>query len=159
MKLNFLFPGKTKEAFLAQGISAYIKRLKPMVETNEIIFKTSSAPSESNPASESLVRAREASQLLERCGAGEYLIVLDSRGELLSSTALAEKFEQLRLSAVKTVNLVVGGHWGIDDNLLAKANLRLSLGPMTYPHELARLIILEQVYRAFTILNHIPYHK
>ncbi len=159
MKLNFLFPGKTRESFFAQGIQEYIKRLKPMVETHEIILKGASTPPDSGPAAEALARSREASILLERCGGGEWLIALDIQGQMLSSTGLAEYFDKLRNQGVKVVNLVVGGPWGVDETLLKKANLRLSLGPMTYPHELARLMILEQVYRSFTILNRLPYHK
>jgi len=159
MKLNFLFPGKTKESFLAEGITSYLKRLKPMVETRELILKGAAASPEAGPAAEALARARESSIIMERCGAGEYLVVLDVQGTTMSSPDLAGLFEKLRMDGAKAVNLVVGGPWGVDESLLNKANLCLSLGPMTYPHELARLILLEQVYRAFTIINHIPYHK
>ena len=158
MKLNFLFPGKTRESFLAEGVKAYLKRLAPMVEAREHILK-SPAPPGPGPAAEALARARESSMLLERCGAGEHLLVSDLKGERLSSVELAARLEKMQLSGVKVLNLVVGGPWGIDEILLERANLRLSLGPMTFPHELARLILLEQVYRAYTIINHLPYHK
>lgn len=159
MKLNFLFPGKTREPFLAEGIAAYLKRLKPMVEVKEIILKGAAAPPGAGPPGEALARAREATMLLERCSAGDFLIVLDIQGETLSSPQLAEKFGRLQIDGIKVVNLVVGGPWGVDESLLKKANLRLSFGPMTFPHELARVMILEQVYRAYAILNNIPYHK
>ncbi|UQZ88185.1 23S rRNA (pseudouridine(1915)-N(3))-methyltransferase RlmH [Deltaproteobacteria bacterium Smac51] len=159
MKLNFLFPGKTREAFLADGINSYLKRLKPMVQSDIHILKAGTAAPGGGSAAEALARSRESTIILERCGAGEYLIVLDVQGELMSSPELAAKFERLQDNGTKTVNIVVGGPWGVDENLLERANLRLSLGPMTYPHELARLIILEQVYRAYAIINKIPYHK
>ena len=159
MKLHFLFPGKTKEHYLAEGINSYLKRLKPMVEVQEFILKGAAASPDLGPAAEALARARESSIIMERCGAGEFLMVLDIQGQTMASPQLAGLFEKLQLESVKAVNLVVGGPWGVDESLLKKANLRLSLGPMTYPHELVRLILLEQVYRAYTILNHIPYHK
>jgi len=159
MKLNFIFPGKTKEGFLAEGIAHYLKKLRPMADVQEIVFKSVVGPPGEGAAAGALARARESTQILERCGAGEYLIVLDVQGETMDSPALAAKFEGLLLNGARVVNLVVGGPWGVDRNLIDRANLRLSLGPMTYTHELARLIILEQVYRAFTIINHLPYHK
>ncbi|MDR1044195.1 MAG: 23S rRNA (pseudouridine(1915)-N(3))-methyltransferase RlmH [Candidatus Adiutrix sp.] len=158
MKLNFLFPGKTREPYLAEGIKIYLQRLRPMVEVREHILK-SPAPPGPGSAAEALARARESSLLLERCGAGEHLLASDLAGERLSSTDLADRLEAMRLGGVKALNLVVGGPWGLDEALLARANLRLSLGPMTFPHELARLILLEQVYRAYTIIRHLPYHK
>lgn len=159
MKLNFIFPGKTRERFLAEGIDHYLKKLRPLAEVQEIVFKSVSGPAGEGPAAEALARSRESTKILERCGAGEYLIVLDVRGEMMDSPALAARFDHLIMTGTRVVNLVVGGPWGVDQNLLDRANLRLSLGPMTYTHELARLIILEQVYRAFTIINHLPYHK
>ena len=159
MKLNFLFPGKTKEPFLAEGVAAYLKRLGPMVEAREVIFKGAAVPPGAGPPGEALARAREAAMVLERRQAGDFLIVLDIQGETLSSPQLADKFARFRIDGVKVVDLMVGGPWGIDESLLKKANLRLSFGPMTFPHELARVMILEQVYRAYAILNNIPYHK
>lgn len=159
MKLNFIFPGKTRERFLAEGIAHYFKKLRPLVEAREIVFKSVVGPPGEGAAAEALARSRESTQIMERCGAGEYLIVLDVKGETMDSPALAAKFDHLIMNGVRVVNLVVGGPWGVDQNLIDRANLRLSLGPMTYTHELARLIILEQVYRAFTIINHLPYHK
>ncbi len=159
MKLNFLFPGKTREAFLAAGIADYFSRLKRLAPAREYILKAPTAPPGAGPAAEALARARETTLILERCGAGEYLIVLDVMGELMSSTDLAAKFESLQMTGTKAVNLAVGGPWGVDGSLLDRANLRLSLSPMTFTHELARLILMEQVYRAYAILNHLPYHK
>lgn len=159
MKLNFIFPGKTKERFLAEGIAHYLKKLRPMADAQEIVFKSAAGPPGEGASAEALARSRESTQILERCGAGEYLIVLDVQGETMDSPALAAKFDRLIMNATRVVNLAVGGPWGVDQGLIDRASLRLSLGPMTYTHELARLIILEQVYRAFTIINHLPYHK
>ena len=157
MKLNFLFPGKTREPVLAELIDSYLKRLKPMVSAQVCILKGAPISSGSGAAAEA--RAREAKYISERCESGEYLVVLDAAGKLLSSPALAAQVESWGVKGVRAVNLVIGGPWGVDDSLKAKADLLLSLGPMTFPHDLARVMLLEQMYRAYTIINHIPYHK
>ncbi len=159
MKLNFLFPGKTRESFFAEGLAFYFKRLRPLVEAREYILKPAAVAPGEGPAAEAQARARESAAILERCGPGDYLVALDPGGEMLSSPALAARFEKLQLAGVKAVNLTVGGPWGLDRALLDRADLCLSFGPMTFPHELARLMLLEQVYRAYAILNHLPYHK
>ena len=159
MKINFLFPGKTREAFLAAGIASYLKRLKPMVEAREIILKGAAAPPGGGLAAEALARGKEGAAILDRCQPGDFLIALDIQGQQLGSVELAEKIDRLQTDGVKVINVVVGGPWGIEENLIKRANLRLSFGPMTFPHELARVMILEQVYRAYAILNNIPYHK
>lgn len=161
MRLNFIFPGKTKESFYSQGAAAYLQRLGHMAEVREVIVKAAQ-PEGKGEAAEAKARALESAQILERLGAGESLWVCDVGGRQLSSEALAGRLDALRqsgASGAKTLNLVVGGPWGLTPDLLERADLRLSFSPMTFPHELARLILLEQVYRAYTILNRIPYHK
>ena len=158
MKINFLFPGKTKEKFYALGIDNYLKRLSHMVDAREVILK-SALPKGRGEAAEAQARALESSYILDRCDGGDYVVACDIQSRGLSSDELAGRFESLRQSGVKVVNMVVGGPWGLDGSVLNRADLRISFSPMTFPHELARLILMEQVYRAFTILNHIPYHK
>ena len=158
MKINFLFPGKTKETFYAQGIGEYLKRLGHMVEAREVILK-SAVPKGRGEAAEAQARAQESAYITERISPGDFVCACDIQGLNVSSEALAERFEDLRQTGVKVVNMIVGGPWGLEPALLKRADWRISFSPMTFPHELARLILLEQVYRAFTIINHLPYHK
>jgi len=151
----FLFPGKTRAPFLAAGIADFLQRLRPLAEARELVVKGAVGPD--SAAMEH--RAREGAAILARLKPGDYLAALDQRGESLSSAGLAARIGRLRESGVKTINLAVGGPWGLDESLLKRADWVLSLGPLTLPHELARLVILEQTYRAYTILNHLPYHK
>lgn len=144
---------------MAEGISFYLKKIKPMVEATEVILKSATVPPGAAKAAEEAARLKEAEAILGRCGSGDYLVVLDVAGQTVSSTALADKFQKLQLNGTKTVNLVVGGPWGVAEKLVSKADLRLSFGPMTFPHDLARLMLLEQIYRVYSILNKIPYHK
>ena len=157
MKINFLFPGKTKEKFFADGIESYLKRLQPMVEASVVILKGAAASP--GRAGEAQAMAREADQVLERIKPGEYFVVMDVKGTAISSPDLAARFEKLMINGHKTVHIAVGGPWGLDQSLIRRADLRLSFGPMTFPHDLARLMLLEQVYRAYAIINNIPYHK
>ncbi|MGL4208819.1 MAG: 23S rRNA (pseudouridine(1915)-N(3))-methyltransferase RlmH [Candidatus Adiutrix sp.] len=159
MKHNFLFPGKTKEIFLANGIQFYLKRLKPLAEVREIILKGGRGPMGETPSTLAAAKAKEAANISALCSSRDYLLVLDVAGQTMSSPKLAQHLEQLETKGVRTINWVVGGPWGLDDTLLKKADLRLSFGPMTFPHDLARVMLLEQVYRAFSILAKTPYHK
>jgi 23S rRNA (pseudouridine1915-N3)-methyltransferase len=150
-----LFPGKTRTPFLALGIADFLQRPRPLAEAREVVVKGAGGPD--SAAAEH--RAREGAALLARLKPGDYLLALDQRGESLSSADLAARIGRLRESGVKTVNLVVGGPWGLDQALLTRSDWVLSLGPLTLPHELARLVALEQIYRAYAVLNHLPYHK
>jgi len=155
VKWIFLFPGKTKTPFLAAGIADFLQRLRPLAEARELVVKGAGGPDSAAP----FHRAQEGAALLARLKPGDYLAALDQGGESLSSADLAARIGRLRESGVRTINLAVGGPWGLDRSLLARADWVLSLGPLTLPHELARLVILEQIYRAYAILNHLPYHK
>ena len=150
-----MFPGKTRTPYLALGLADFLKRLRPLAEARELVVKGAGGPD--SAAAEH--RAREGAALLARLKPGDYLLALDQRGESLSSAGLAARIGRLRESGLKTVNLVVGGPWGLDQSLLKRADWILSLGPLTLPHELARLVALEQIYRAYAILNNLPYHK
>lgn len=159
MKINFLFPGKTKEAFFGAGIASYLKRLQPMVTAEVHILKGAGASPQGGKSAETQARNQETAAISCRCGAGDYLVVLDLAGKTMSSPELAAKLESLQLIGTKVVNLVVGGPWGVAEGLRTRADLVLSMGPMTFPHELARVMLMEQMYRAYTIINHSPYHK
>ncbi len=158
MKLKFLFPGKTKESFLDAGIQSYLKRLAPLVEVSLEIVKPAQLLGQ-GLAAEAAARQKESESLAARLNLGEHLIIADLAGQQKSSTQLADYFRTLQTTGPRNINLIVGGPWGLDPKLLAQAHLRLCFSPMTFPHDLARLMLLEQVYRAFTILNHVPYHK
>ena len=155
MNWVFMFPGKTRTPYLALGLADFLKRLRPLAEARELVVKGAGGPD--SAAAEH--RAREGAAILARLKPGDYLVALDQRGESLSSAGLAARIGRLRESGLKTVNLAVGGPWGLDRSLLTRADWVLSLGPLTLPHELARLVALEQIYRAYAILNNLPYHK
>jgi 23S rRNA (pseudouridine1915-N3)-methyltransferase len=155
MKLEILLLNKTKEPYLQQGIGDYQNRLRRFipVELVEIKVKKLSARSTSE------IRAYESSLLDRRLTQGSYRIVLDSRGKQLSSETFASFLSELEHRAVQTVSFIIGGPLGLDDEQLHKADTVLSLSAMTYTHDMTRLILLEQLYRAYTIKAGTSYHK
>lgn len=129
----------------------YARRLKPPLELIEV--------EERRPLPGPALKAREAELLLGAVPAGALLVALDGRGQALSSEDLAEKLAAWRRRGPKALCFVVGGADGLDDGVLAKAHFTLSLGPMTWPHMLVRVMLAEQIYRATTILAGHPYHR
>ena len=159
MRLDFLFLGKTKEGFIQAGEDFYYKRLRPLVDVSEHILKGASLPPNASPKDEQLAKEKEAALVLAKIRTQDFLIVLDVAGQQMSSEDLARQIEKQKLAGHSNLKFAVGGPWGLGPALIQRANLRLSLSPMTFTHELARLILLEQVYRAFSILAGSPYHK
>lgn len=152
MKFRLLFVGRTDRGFVAQGLEEYLGRLGRMAEVETIIV-----PEERGAAPERQ-RAEEGRRLLDALRPGERLVVLDERGQGLSSTAFATRLGAWRDSGTRQVAFAVGGAYGHSDAVRARADLVLSLSPMTFPHQLVRLLFAEQLYRAMMILGGRPYH-
>lgn len=146
-KVTVLCVGKIKEQYFADGIREYVKRIGRFAE-----LKIDELPDE---CGDSEVK-KESDAILKKLKG--YVVLCDIGGKQLSSPELAECIERAYLSAPE-ITFVIGGSEGVDDRVKAKADLRLSFGRMTYPHQLMRLILTEQIYRAFTITAGLPYHK
>ncbi len=156
MKLTLICVGKIREKFIDDGIKEFQKRLSPYVslEIQEV-----PAYQIKQPSDEAKARITEAEKILSYIGQNDYSIALVIKGNALSSEELAQKFDDLAKSGVNKVNLIIGGSTGLDEKVIEKAEYKLSFSKMTFPHQLMRLILLEQLYRAFKIINHEPYHK
>jgi 23S rRNA (pseudouridine1915-N3)-methyltransferase len=155
MKLEVLLLNKTKESYLQQGVADYLHRLRRYVSVDLVEIKVK------NPASrsDSEIKALESAQLDRRAIEGSYRIVLDGRGQQISSEKLAAFFTELENSAVKNVSFIIGGPLGLAEEQLNRADKVLSLSAMTFTHDMTRLILLEQIYRAYTIKAGTSYHK
>lgn len=155
MRIDLLFLGKTKNNYLAAGIADFCGRLKRYADLEVKILK------EVKPASkpELLVKQEEGAILLARLQPGSFLIVLDPGGRQLSSEELAVCLGDLRDCGKNHLTIVLGGALGLADEVLARAGLVLSLSKMTFTHEMARLLVVEQLYRAFNIMSGTGYHK
>ena len=151
--IKIIAVGSLKEGYLRGGVSEYLKRLQgyDRVEIIEIKAITKKDPD--------LILKQEASSILAQVAADEYLITLDLAGQELSSEQLAQMIETKRSYGLSKITFVIGGSLGLGDAVKKRSNLALSFSRLTFPHQLIRLILLEQIYRAFTIINHQEYHK
>lgn len=159
LSVNIICIGKLKEKYLQMACDEYIKRLGAfckikIIELNE--YKVPSNPSQSHIDKCIL---SEGELILSKINSSSYNITMCIEGKMLSSENLAEKFNDISLNGKSEVNLIIGGSFGLSDEVKQKSNFKLSMSPMTFPHQLARVMLLEQVYRAFQINNNGKYHK
>ena len=155
MRLEFLFLGKTKESYLAAGIEDYAGRLKRYLPVEIRIIKEKKA-NKGEP--EKLQIEKESKTLLQNVQ-GSFLVCLDRTGKQLDSLELAAQLDRWQMQGQKKISFVIGGPLGLSPAILKKADLVLSFSPMTFTHEMARLLLLEQLYRACTIKAGEKYHK
>ena len=158
-KVNILCVGKLKEKFYAEAVAEYSKRLKRHCTLEIIELPESRLPDDPSPAEIRQALAAEAALIEARLPKGGAVIAMCIEGKELSSTALAEKVHQFGLNGASQLTFLIGGSVGLDESLKQKADLRLSMSPMTSPHHLARIMLLEQIYRAYQILAGSKYHK
>ena len=155
MQIELIFLGKTKENYLAAGIEDFRGRLKRFAKVNIKVLK------DVKPAGkpDSKIKDQEGDVLLSHLHKGTFLIALDPGGKEVNSGGLAKHLGNWRDSGRDHITLVLGGSLGLGGAVLDRANLILSLSKLTFTHEMARLIIMEQLYRAFNILTGTGYHK
>ncbi|HOB41273.1 MAG: 23S rRNA (pseudouridine(1915)-N(3))-methyltransferase RlmH [Limnochordia bacterium] len=159
MHVQIVAVGKLKEQYLVQGIEEYKKRMGRYgrLEILEVKEESFTEPLSDKEIQEIL--RREGERILKELKPRSFVVVLDRGGRALSSEELAEEFQRVALGGTNQLVFVIGGSWGLDEQVLQRADLVLSFSKFTFPHQLMRLILLEQVYRAFTIINKERYHK
>lgn len=159
MKISIICVGKIKEKYLKEGIGEYSKRLSRYCGLQIIEVDDEQAPESLSTAQETQVKRKESERIMAKLKEGAFLIVLDVKGEKASSEGFASTLQQCFNRGRSNITFVIGGSLGLDAELVSKADMRLSLSDMTFPHQLTRLILLEQLYRAFKIINGETYHK
>lgn len=159
MKITVISVGKLKERYLREGISEYAKRLSRFCDLQLTEVEDEQAPDTLSAAQEEQIKKKEAARIQGKLKEGTYLIVLDVNGVKKSSEEFASVLQTCFVSGKSNITLVIGGSLGLETALTGKADLRLSLSDMTFPHQLTRLILLEQLFRAFKIINGETYHK
>ncbi len=159
MKITVIAVGKLKEKYLKEGINEYLKRLSRFCSTEILEVGDEQAPESLSSSQEAQVKKKEAERILKKIKDSSCLVVLDVKGEKLDSEEFANKLDSFLISGKSHITFVIGGSLGIDSELLSRSDLRLSLSNMTFPHQLTRLILLEQLYRAYKIINGETYHK
>lgn len=159
MNINIICVGKLKEKYWTDAVSEYSKRLGRYCTINIKELKEDRLPDNASPAEEQNVKINEGRSILKAVGSDAYVIALDVKGKELSSEALSEKIEKLGLEGRSNIDFIIGGSLGLSKEVLERADFRLSFSPMTFPHQMMRVILLEQVYRAFKIMRNETYHK
>jgi 23S rRNA (pseudouridine1915-N3)-methyltransferase len=157
LKLRLVCVGKVSEAYLREGIGGYASRIKRYLPFETIEIKEERAGTKS--ADYRFVRDREGERILGKISPPTFVVTLDERGGNLSSQGLADLLEQHMIRGTSEFAMVVGGPYGLGEAVKNRSNFQLSISSMTFTHQMVRLILLEQVYRALTIIRHEPYHN
>jgi 23S rRNA (pseudouridine1915-N3)-methyltransferase len=159
MKITIISVGKLKEKYLKQGIQEYLKRLSSYAKVDIIEVADEKAPENLSEAEIGEVKRKEGERILSSISQDTYVITLEINGKMLSSEQLAAKMDELATYGKSKMAFVIGGSLGISEEVQKRSDLALSFSKMTFPHQLMRLILLEQVYRAYRIIRREPYHK
>lgn len=144
---------------MKDGIEEYSKRLSRFCDLSIVEVEDEQAAESLSSAQEEQVKKREADKILKKVKDGSLLVILDVKGAKITSEGFADKLQNFFVSGSSHITFIIGGSLGLDAELLKKAAWRLSLSDMTFPHQLTRLIFLEQLYRAFKIIHNETYHK
>ncbi len=159
MKIRILCVGKLREQYWIKAADEYIKRLGRYCKLTVLEIKGEKLPENASASVKEKGKIAEGCRILSRLGVNDYVIALDIEGTAMSTLKLSERIEQLAVSGVKEAVFIIGGSNGLSDRVVLRADLRLSFSKMTYPHQLMRIILLEQIYRCYKILKNETYHK
>ncbi|MCU9533850.1 23S rRNA (pseudouridine(1915)-N(3))-methyltransferase RlmH [Streptococcus sp. CSL10205-OR2] len=159
MKIKLLVVGKLKEKYLKEGIAEYVKRLGRFTKVEIIEVSDEKTPDQASQAENDKILEKEEQRLASKIGERDYVIALAIEGKQVSSEELSHKLSQITLNGYSTITFIIGGSLGLSDYLKKRANLLVSFGKITLPHQLIRLVLVEQIYRSFMIQQGSPYHK
>ena len=159
MKITVLCIGKLKEKYWCDAQAEYSKRLRRFASLQITELRESPLPANASPADEEAVKEAEGESILSRIRPSDYVISLEIGGRGLSSTQLSAKIEELGLQGKSSIVFVIGGSLGLSPAVSKRADFKLSFSSMTFPHQMMRIILLEQIYRSFKIIRHEVYHK
>jgi len=159
VNISIISVGKLKEKYLKAGIEEYTKRLGSYAKIAEIEVADEKAPEQLSEADMEIVKKKEADRILAKVSPDAYVIALAIDGKMKTSEGLAKDIEALMTYGRSKIVFVIGGSLGLHEEVLKRADEKLSFSKMTFPHQLMKLIVVEQIYRAFRIMKNEPYHK
>lgn len=159
LTVNIICIGKIKESYWREAIKEYSKRLTAFCKFNISELDEEKVNSNPNDAQIKTILDAEGKRIISRLSKNSFVIPMCIEGKLLSSTELSEKISQVPMLGKSSIDFIIGGSWGLSDEVKSKADLKLSMSKMTFPHQMARVVLCEQIYRAFEISTNGKYHK
>lgn len=159
MNIKIIAVGKIKENYLKEGINEYLKRLGAYAKVEVFEVDDEKIPEHASLAQEVIVKTKEGRRVLDKVNENDYMVLLDVQSQELDSVKFSQFIEKQMLDGHSTIDFVIGGSLGHSEDVYARANYKLSFSKMTFPHQLMRLFLLEQVYRSFKIMKNETYHK
>lgn len=159
MKITLITVGKIKEKYLKDAIAEYSKRLSRYCKLEIVEVADEKTPDNASDTVEDSIRDKEGERILKYIKEDAYVITLEIAGKMLTSEEMAEKIEKLGVQGTSHIIFIIGGSIGLGREILKRSDYALSFSKMTFPHQLMRVILLEQIYRSYRIINHEPYHK
>ena len=159
MKITLITVGKIKEKYLKDAIAEYSKRLSRYCKLEIVEVADEKTPDNASDTVEDAIRDKEGERILKYIKEVAYVITLEIAGKMLTSEEMAEKIEKLGVQGTSHIIFIIGGSIGLGREILKRSDYALSFSKMTFPHQLMRVILLEQIYRSYRIINHEPYHK
>ena len=159
MKITIFCVGKVKEDFYRKAIAEYEKRLSRYCKLKTVEVSDEKTPDLASQTVEKQIKEKEGERLLKQIKEDMYVIALTIDGRMTDSVGMSRRIERLGVSGKSNVAFVIGGSLALSEQVLSRADEKLSFSKMTFPHQLMRVILLEQIYRSYRIMNHEPYHK
>lgn len=159
MRITVVAVGKIKEKYLRDGIAEYCKRLSKYCKLEIVEVADEKTPDHASDTVEAMIQAKEGERILKQIREEAYVITLEIGGKQLSSEELSETIEELGIRGISHIVFVIGGSIGLGEAVLRRSDFALSFSKMTFPHQLMRMVLLEQVYRSYRIIHGEPYHK
>ncbi|WP_062532104.1 23S rRNA (pseudouridine(1915)-N(3))-methyltransferase RlmH [Jeotgalibaca dankookensis] len=159
MNIKIIAVGKLKEKYLKQGIAEYVKRLGSYCKLEMIEVNDEKAPENLSDKEMELIKEKEGERILAKVSDQSYVFALAINGKQYESIAFADQINQLGIQGKSNITFIIGGSLGLSNQVLKRADQEISFGKLTFPHQLMRLVLVEQVYRAFRIMNGHAYHK
>lgn len=159
MKISIITVGKIKEKYLKDAIAEYSKRLSKYCKLEIIEVADEKTPDAASEIVENAIRTKEGERIMKYVRDDAFVITLEIAGKMLTSEGLADKINQLGIQGKSRIIFIIGGSIGLGTQVLARSDYALSFSKMTFPHQLMRVILLEQIYRSYRIIHKEPYHK
>lgn len=159
MKITLITVGKIKEKYFTMAIDEYAKRLSRYCRLDIIEVADEKTPDQTSDRECEIIKDREGDRIAANIKDDAYVIALAIEGKMLDSVELSQKIQKLGIDGRSHITFIIGGSLGLSDKVLQRADFKLSFSPMTFPHQLMRVVLLEQIYRSFRIISNEPYHK